>query len=619
VRHAVRPWLARQGSCLAADIGLLLALLLAIAALVVPLYAAAGDSHSHKHPASPSVASSPKGSQESSTKQPDKTPTEGHHHEQPAAETGTGAASHDHAATAPSEETAAHDHGTYRDQPVARPITGLAALLLALTGVSLAFLYTHPRPEPASAPGLDLLQLPGVKRFVRWKYFQPILQAPNLVLLALVLFLGFFDIQEGGRNFATKITWTIWWAAIIFAFVFAGRLWCAMCPYGALTLWASRLFRPLRRAPVWMRNVWLATFAFLLLTWADVYFGIVGSPSRTAWLVLIVSLSAITVGALFQRATFCRHLCPIGGLIGLYSMSAPLALRSHDPEICASCRTKSCYRGNERSHGCIMFEFPGVMDRNTYCNLCGECVKACEHDNIVLRTQPFLHDAWAGKQRRLDEAFLAIALVALVFLVTGHMVSPWHDWMAAVERWLPFGALGIVDEDLRSKLTFTAVYFAGTLLVAPLLLLAASWATVRLSPKGSVTLRKAFVLSAYMFIPIGLALHLAHNLLHLLKEAPGVIPVVQRAVNEFTPLNAGTPNWDVPALMDSGWIYALQMLVLAAFYVLALYAGWRLAMPVYGTRSVTLRAMLPMFALALGFTLLNVMLLSQPMIARHMH
>jgi len=40
-----------------------------------------------------------------------------------------------------------------------------------------------------------------------------------------------------------------------------------------------------------------------------------------------------------------------------------------------------------------------------------------------------------------------------------------------------------------------------------------------------------------MFIPVGLAVHLAHNLAHLLLEGGGIVPVVQRTAAIFTPFN----------------------------------------------------------------------------------
>jgi ferredoxin len=502
--------------------------------------------------------------------------------------------------------------------PVFHPWWTLDAMVL-LTGLTIALLFIHGSPQSRNRHRFDLLQIRGVKALVKWKYFQLIMQLPNLLIFALVIYLGFFDTQDGGRNLATKMTWTIWWAAIIFAFVLVGKLWCTMCPFGALTVWTSRIFKPSRRFPPALRNVWLATLAFVILTWADEYFGIVRSPSRTAWLVVVISAVAILTGLFFQRATFCRHLCPIGGLIGLYSMVSPLALRAKNRTICSTCSTKDCYRGNEKGQGCMMFEFPSAMDRNNYCNLCGECVKTCPKDNISFTSRPFAEDLWSSSHRRFDEAFLAILLVGVVFMVTGHMVEPWHEWMDRVSRFIPFSAIGIRDHALIENLTFTIVYFVSSFLVAPLMMLLASQISRRMVRSPGLGYKETFVIFGYMFVPIGLALHLAHNVLHLVKEGPGVVPVIQRTINDLTIFHVGTAKWQMGALASDVFIYYLQMSILFGFYLLSLYIGWKLSLRNYKDKKLALRAVLPMMVVAAAFTFLNVFLLSQPMSARHHH
>jgi hypothetical protein len=159
---------------------------------------------------------------------------------------------------------------------------------------------------------------------------------------------------------------------------------------------------------------------------------------------------------------------------------------------------------------------------------------------------------------------------------------------------------------------------AGSLLI-PVLLLGLTSLLVRKAtgPDSPLGLKATIIHFAYMFIPVGLSMHLAHNISHLFKEGPGIIPAFQRIANEYTGLNLGTPDWNVTPLMGNEAIFWLQMLVLAILNIFSLYAGYRIAVRHYGQRA--LRAFIPMAALAVFFMLVNTFILGQPMAMRHTH
>ena len=98
------------------------------------------------------------------------------------------------------------------------------------------------RPTPAcpARNRLDLLGNPLINRLLRWRGFQFALQLPNVLVYLLVIVAGFYGTQVSTQNFATVVTWIIWWAAIVFTFVFVGRLWCLMCPFSAMAEWLQR-------------------------------------------------------------------------------------------------------------------------------------------------------------------------------------------------------------------------------------------------------------------------------------------------------------------------------------------------------------------------------------------
>ena len=492
-------------------------------------------------------------------------------------------------------------------------------VLALVAGIGVLGLYAvrlRARLGVSSAP-LNFLEIPWLRRLLTAPAFQLSLQIPLLLLMGLVVFLGFHDVQEGGVNFATKLTWTIWWAGIIFTFVLLGRVWCVACPFGALNEWMSRLAAPLARLPRPFRNIWWATGLFVLLTWADEQLGVVRSPRVTAWIVLLFAALAVAVGLGYERRSFCRYLCPIGGVIGLYSMTAPLELRVKDGAVCRAHGDKECYQGGPHARGCPMFEFPHTMDRNTYCTLCAECVKGCSRDNLVLRIRAVGKDLWASGRRALDESYLAVVLVGLTFLVTAQMLTAWPEWASALAGWLPAWVRGGVTPVTYLRAVESAILLGGALVVGPLLVLAGAALENRSAGAAGLGLYRTFVLFGYMFVPVGLAMHLAHNLAHLLLEGGGIVPAAQRLVAEYTRLSLGEPEWPGPVLAPASVVSLLQMAVLVGFLVLSLVAGHRLALRAYRDPRVASRALMPMAMLSLIFTVAGIVLLNQPMGMRH--
>ncbi len=467
-----------------------------------------------------------------------------------------------------------------------------------------------------SGQKMNLLDIRGVKGFLKSAWFQPVFQVPVLLIFLIITSAGLFDIQQGDRNIATLLMWTIWWAAIIFTFVFVGRVWCMMCPFGAIQDWIGRLISRNKDFPKPLRNVYLSSLIFFGLTWWDSYSGIVNKPVLTAYLLIGFFAVAIGMAVVFKGRSFCRYVCPIGGLIGIYSMFSPIELRNKCLEVCRGHKIKECVKGTDKSHGCPMFVTPMTLDRNNYCNFCSECIKSCSQDNIVIRFRSFAKDLWVSSKGYMDEALLAIVLVGITIIVTGVMVEPWHGWMDAVGKMIPFDTLGIVSHAAREKATFLIVFTVGSLIIAPLLLFISSLAVRKLTgPESPLSLKRTFIQFAYMFIPVGLSMHLAHNINHLFKEGPEIVPAVQRLMSNLA--GTGSPDWSITPLMGSESIFWLQMGIFLVMNIFSLYAGYRIAVKHYGDKA--LRAFLPMACLAVLFMVINAFILGQPMSMRHHH
>ncbi len=495
---------------------------------------------------------------------------------------------------------------------------GLLFVMLATIGIGGAGVYRGVvRSRHTSDPGaaLNFLDIPWLNRFVSWKGFQPLLQIPVLALTVLMALLGFFDIQDGARNLATKLTWILWWPGIIFTFILVGRLWCVMCPFGALNEWAANLAKSKRSLPKFLRNLWLPTLLFVILTWADEQLGIIRSPQMTAWLIAVFAFLATATGVFFQRRSFCRYLCPITGVLGLYSMVSPLEVRARERSQCQKACHQDCYRGNETTKGCPMFEFPKTVDRNTFCNFCFECVKSCPSNNLTFRVRSFGKDLWASGKRWLDESYFSIALVGITTIVTAQMLTGWSGGISWLARLIPLPIRTLVRPVTYLTVTESALFFTASLLLFPFAGLLASWTTNRIA--GDKGTKKIFVALGYMFVPVGLAMHLAHNLSHLFIEGPGLVPALQRTFKLYTSLDFGEPNWQVTPWVSSDVICWLQMGLILGGFVFSLVAGSRLATALFDKHEISGKAVVPYIVLSLIFTLINLYLLSQPMGMRH--
>jgi polyferredoxin len=493
-------------------------------------------------------------------------------------------------------------------------------LLVTLLGLYLVNVRT--KVTSIDAAGLNFLDIPWIKKLLQSKYVQPAFQIPLLGFLSLLIILAFIDIQDSGKNLATILIWTIWWAGIIFTFVLVGRLWCFMCPVGALTEWTSRIFKPHRLLPKKLRNLWLANFMFLMLTWLDIQIGVVRNPVVTGSILIGIIAIALLIGMFFQRRSFCRYLCPIGSLIGIYAMFSAVELRSKDCAVCKNHKRKDCYLGTEKSYGCPMFEVIPNLDSNNLCNFCGECIKSCPKNNITLRIRSFFKDAWTTRKKSLDEAALAVVLVGISIFVTGDMLEPWAGWMESAVKLLPVQLLGINYWYTAEVITKSILYFSISLLFIPgMILLAAVFSNKLVGTENHKGLKQTFITFGYMFIPIGLAMHLAHNTGHLLNESGGVIPAFQRAINKYTPFYVGEANWRLAAtpLIDLTTLYWIQMGLFLIFYIFSLYAGYRLAMNNYDNPHISYKALMPMILISFVLMAVNVYLLNLPMAPRHLH
>jgi len=279
----------------------------------------------------------------------------------------------------------------------------------------------------------ELTRFPVVKSLLKNRWLQLLVFFVMLAGFLFAILSGFAGTPVGNNNFSIVFVWIAWWAILILVAVpFFGRGWCAVCPIPMPGEWIQRgaILKPPSRKPHWLemrwpnklRNIWLQnlTFTFVAL-FSSV---ILTTPKVTAVVLAAMLFLAVGMSIVFERRTFCRYLCPVGGFIGLYAQAAPLELRVKDKRVCAVCKDKPCYNGSQVGYGCPWDVFPGGLTRNTYCGLCMECLRTCPYDNIAINTRPFAADL-AKPSRKMDEAFKAFIMLGAALIYAGVLLGPW--------------------------------------------------------------------------------------------------------------------------------------------------------------------------------------------------
>ncbi len=194
----------------------------------------------------------------------------------------------------------------------------------------------------------DLLNVPVIGGFLRWKHARTSMQAVLLAVSALILYDGFWGPQLAPKNVAGVLPWVHWRGLVVLALLIAGNLFCMACPFMLPRRLAKKLFPANRPWPKVIRSKWLAIGVLLVFFWAYEAFDLWASPWLTAWVALTYFAAAFAIDGIFRGAAFCKYVCPIGQFHFVHSMVSPLEVKVREPALCGSCTTKDCIKGRYR-------------------------------------------------------------------------------------------------------------------------------------------------------------------------------------------------------------------------------------------------------------------------------
>ncbi len=408
----------------------------------------------------------------------------------------------------------------------------------------------------------DLLDVYFFRNLVKNRFFKPIV---NIIFFAVLLIIIYFGLSSepdlrfpGGIPFATTMIWDIWHPLLAFTIILIGRLWCFACPIGAAGDWTQSIYSLKKKYPEKYRNLWIAVIFFLFIFAAERHlFMFTRNPPNTALLLLFFTGLAVVMGAIYEKRSFCRYICPIGLVLGVFSMLSAIELRCKSRKTCQEHDIKECIVGTENGRACPVGEFPQTMERNNQCVMCMECVKSCSRENI--RVSPRLPGADLVKSRRthLDEAYLVHGIIIMFLFVLGMERLQFRNTVIGfVKSTLPINSVTFLDLYWRN-LWAIIIFAAITLGAAGLMYL-----STRVSFSGKNTKQKFTDLS-YAFIPLSLSVYLAENTFRLLK---GLFYIAETIGKFFGKV------WEFALNFDT--INHMQIILLSLGFIFTLWAGY---------------------------------------------
>lgn len=367
----------------------------------------------------------------------------------------------------------------------------------------------------------------------KW-YFPISLKYVSLVVYIVLIVTGLmaystdaaFLKQLRNTNLGNLIVWSYWWPAIVILAIFFGRIWCMVCPVEIITTFFAKIGLK-RKRPKWLLSGWAITIFYIIILFVGIQgFAIHRNPFFMAIYLLVIVGVSIIIGSIYEKNTFCRYVCPVGYLLGLYSRLSFFGWRVKDKNVCDTCKDKSCihkkYQYNLNIKSCGVDLYPANISDNSDCILCAGCLKTCSNyqsePNINRPNPQLTYIGFANDLFRLKP--LKMAEMVFVLVVSGFVISEiWSEWDVTDKfiGYLP----DMVINSLAVSNKFLVGFIKGsiTFAIIPLII----WSIPLLISKimgTTLKIKDYFLNYGIAFIPIIAAAHLDKAILKSTSRIP---------------------------------------------------------------------------------------------------
>ena len=263
----------------------------------------------------------------------------------------------------------------------------------------------------------NLLNITIVEKLCKSSWFISAIKTVTLIAFITVLCLLAMqsEISIGGRNVTLILCWQLGIPLLFVLFLFAARFGCGICPIYSITRFLNKHNLKLPVPDFIKKNyAWIVGTGFISILFLEEYTHMSASVSKTAFLIFSILFIAIIVDFIFEKSAWCRYLCPLGGMIGLFSMSSLIEIRANRNVCNTICTTHDCFKGSEKADPCPMFLHLSFLSDNRNCKVCLNCIKNCTHHATRLNLRIPGAEISSLKQPSLPGAIFSILLSGLL-------------------------------------------------------------------------------------------------------------------------------------------------------------------------------------------------------------
>ncbi len=475
-----------------------------------------------------------------------------------------------------------------------------AAVLLSFIVIAL-LLRTDTRAK--RYPTLDLTRLRGL-RWITKSGIVSIVRCASVGLYVLVLVSGFYGNESPFKNLAPTFVWVIWWVGIVFIVALIGNVWRLLNPWLVIIDWTERGYRHLTKRNLYVNlrlpantGVWPAVILFLGFAWMELVWSHSDHPSSLATVIVIYSAFTWLGMILFGREQWLRRGEVFSVVFGLLSRFSLTEVRVVNTQVC---------------QGCPPDIRPAIQED---CVNCYDGFARAGASVRQLNLRPWAVGLLIQKPIHVSMMIFTLMLLSTVSF-DGILETPL--WQGIVEWILSAPFLRSLLLSVRTIGVDLSTFIKSVaLIVVPILFLMVYLFFCRLMSLAASRQSNTLVIArlfAFSLVPIALAYHFAHYLSYLLLAGQMIIPLSSDPLGLGWNLFGTNPYRLRIDVVSARMVWYTAVTAIVLGHIIAVYLAHVTALKWFKSPRVAFYSQIPMLVLMVGYTVISLWILSQPVV-----